>query len=285
MQAIAPTTTQRIVVPDPPSTLAERVRWAVTDGLTIARRNLSHIRRVPERLMGVTVQPIVFVVLFGYVFGSAIKVPGANYREFLMPGMFAMTMFGTIGSTAVGFAQDMSTGIIDRFRSLPMSRLAVMLGRSLSDLFEGLLGLAVIVACGIVVGWRPHGSMTDIVGAFALLLLIAFAMNWAGLFVGLSVRTPEVAQQVMFLIFLPITFLANTFVPTAGMSPVLRTIADWNPMSSFVAASRQLLGSPSVPSSAWPMLHPVVASLFWVVVILAIFVPLGLRRYQNATRT
>jgi ABC-2 type transport system permease protein len=284
MQAIA-TTSERIAVPEPPSTLGERLRWGLADGMTIARRNLSHIRRVPERLMNVTVQPIVFVVLFGYVFGSAIKVPGANYREFLMPGMFAMTMFGTIGSTAVGFAQDLSTGIMDRFRSLPMSRLAVMLGRSFSDLVESLLGLAVIVACGFVAGWRPHGGVADMAAALGLLLLIAFAMNWAGLFVGLSTRTPEVAQQVMFLIFLPITFLANTFVPTGGMSPVLRTIADWNPMSAFVAASRQLLGSPSVPSSAWPMLHPVVASLFWVVVILAIFVPLGLRRYQNATRS
>jgi ABC-2 type transport system permease protein len=282
---VATTSPTRIHVPEPPGTFAERMRWAWTDGLTIAKRNLSHIRRVPERLTGVTLQPIVFVFLFGYVFGSAISVPGESYRQFLMPGMFAMTMFGTIGATAVGFAQDTSTGIIDRFRSLPMSRVGVMLGRSLSDLAESSLGLTVIVACGLVVGWRPDAGVAAMVEGLALLLAIAFAMNWAGLYVGLSVRSPEVAQQVMFIVFLPVTFLANTFVPTSGMGPILQTIADWNPMSAFVAAERELLGSPNVPSTAWPMQHPVAASLMWIVVLLAVFVPLGVRKYQNATRS
>jgi ABC-2 type transport system permease protein len=274
-----------LTIPTPPKTRLGRLRWALADGLVVTRRNLTHIRRTPQKLFDVTIQPIILVFLFGYVFGSAITVPGGNYIEYVMPGVFAFTMLGTLAATAIGFADDMSKGIVDRFRSLPMSGSAMLLGRSASDLLESLLGLSVLLVCGLVAGWRPHNGLAETLGAFGLLALLAWAMNWAGVVLGLLIRTPEAANIIGGIMTLPIVFLSNTFVPTQSMSPWLRAIADWNPLSATVAACRELFGNPGIAptSNAWPLQHPVVASIGWSLLLLAVFIPLAMRVYRTAT--
>jgi len=276
-------------VPAPAATPLGRLRWALADGWTVARRNLSHVRRVPEKLLDVTLQPIIFVLLFAFVFGSAIAVPGGgSYREFLMAGIFAQTMAFAAATTAVSVATDMSKGLIDRFRSLPMARSAVLTGRTVADLVASLLGVTVMALCGLAVGWRAHNGLLPTLAAFGLLLLFGFAMTWLGTYIGLLVRAPETAQVLMFVVMFPLTFVANTFVPTAGMPTWLRTVADWNPLSAVVAACRQLFGNPTaaVPAAdlALPLQHPVLASLAWSLLILAVFVPLAVRRYRTMAR-
>jgi ABC-2 type transport system permease protein len=274
-----------IDVPAAPRTATSRLRWTLTDALLIARRNLSHIRRTPEKLLDVTVQPIIFVLLFGYVFGSAVSLPGnASYIDYLMPGIFVLTMVGTFGATAVGFAADMTHGVVDRFRSLPIADASILLGRTLADITEILLGLCVLTICGLVAGWRPHQDVFSTAAAFGLLLLLAFAMNWVGVFVGLSVRAPEAVTTIGTLILFPLMFLSNTFVPTQGMAPWLRTLAEWNPVSATVAAIRQLLGDANVAPrvDAWPLQYPIIASVGWSVLLLVIFVPLAIRQYRRA---
>jgi ABC-2 type transport system permease protein len=275
-----------LTLPAPPKTGLGRLRWALADGLVVTRRNLAHIRRTPQKLFDVTIQPIVFVFLFGYVFGSAIAVPGGGgYIEYVMPGIFVFTMMGTLTATAVGFADDLSNGIVDRFRSLPMASSAVLIGRSVSDLLESVLGLGVLLACGLVAGWRPHNSPIETLGAFGLLLLLAVAMNCVGVVLGLLVRTPEVVNIVGGMLLLPAVFLSNIFVPTQGMPTWLRTIADWNPLSATVAACRTLFGNPGAAqvSTAWPLQHPVVASVGWSLLLLAVLAPLAVRSYRTAT--
>jgi ABC transporter DrrB family efflux protein len=257
------------------------MRWTFADALTVARRNLSHLLRVPEKLLGFTLMPIVFVLLFGYVFGSAISVPGGNYRAYLMPGIFTMTLAGTLAGTAVGVAEDMAKGVIDRFRTLPMARSAVLLGGTLASLVESALGLVVLALCGLVAGWRTHHDVAHTLAAFGLLLLLGFAMNWVGTFLGLIVRSAASADAVAMLFFFPLSFIGNTFVPTQGMLPWLRTFADWNPLSATVAACRSLFGNPGAThATAWPLQHPVVASLGWSVLLLLVFIPLSVRRYR-----
>ncbi len=272
-------------LPAPATTPLSRLRWALADGLTITRSNLIHIRYIPEKLLDVTVQPIIFVLLFAYVFGSAIKVPGGgSYNQYLMPGIFVQSIVFGAMSTAVAVTELMGKGLIDRFRSLPMARSAVLTGQTVSDLIERTLGLVVMVACGLVVGWRAQDGVPHTLEAFGLLLLLGFAMIWVGVLVGLVVRTAETAQVVGFTVMFPLTFVANTFVPTQGMPTWLRTVAEWNPVSATVAACRQLFGGPGslATSTVWPLQHPIAASLAWSLLILIICAPLAVRRYRNA---
>jgi ABC transporter DrrB family efflux protein len=279
------TLSRPLSLPVPPATPFEQFRWAVLDGLVIARRNLTHIRHIPEKLSDVTIQPILFVVLFGYVFGSAIAIPGGNYREFLMAGMFAMTLFGTINSTAVGMSDDMSKGLVDRFRTLPMARSAVLIGRTLSDMLEACLGVTLLALTGLAVGWRAHEGVWHTLAAFALVLLFGFAMSCAGMFVGLTVRTPESAQSLGFVVFFPMIFLSNNFVPTDNMPTGLRQIADWSPISAVTAALRDLFGNPGAPTadSPWPLQHAALVSIAWSLAFVVVFLPLGVRKYLRAT--
>lgn len=268
-------------------TVPTRLRWAVADAMTVARRNIVHIVRVPESLTDVTIQPIIFVLLFGYVFGSAIAVPGeSDYIDYLMPALYTVTVLAAFTGIAVGMADDASKGIMDRFRSLPMARSAVLVGRSLANMLQSVLGLAVTVAAGFVVGWRPDAGLGYAIAGFALLLLLAFAMNWVGLFLGLVVRSSDSAQGVGMATFFPLMFIANTFVPIQGMPAWLRVIANWNPISSMVAATRELFGNAAAAptSNVWPLQHPVFAAVGWSAVLLAVFVPLALRRYRTAIR-
>jgi ABC-2 type transport system permease protein len=277
--------TTAIQAPAAPSTWADRIRWTLADGLTVVWRDLRHLKYQPGELVGALVFPAVMVLLFGYVFGSAIRVPGGNYREYLMPGLFAMTAFTGVIATTVIVAGDAAKGVMDRFRSMPMARLAVPFGQTGADTVTGAVGLAIMVGCGLAVGWRPHASAADVLAAVGLLVLLRYAVSWAGVFIGLTVRNEETADQLVPLIF-PVTMISNTFVPTTGMPAWLRVISDWNPVSALVAALRHLLGGSVAPggAGAWPLAHPVMASLLWAALLLALFVPLSVRRYATASR-
>lgn len=256
-----------------------------TQSLVLVRRNLTHIKRQPEMLMDVTVQPVMFVLLFAYVFGGSIQTANGNYREWLLPGIMGQTMTFASFIVAIGLTNDLQKGIIDRFRSLPISPAAVLVGRSLAGLLHSSIGVVVMALTGLIVGWRIRNGIGDAVLAFALLLLFGFAMIWLGILVGSAMRTVEAVNGVMFTTMFPITFLANTFAPTESMTSWLRTIAEWNPISALVQALRQLWGNvPGVdPDAAWPLRHAVPVSIGWSVLLAAVFAPLALRAYRRRT--
>ncbi len=258
---------------------------AIVDGHVVAKRNIIKIKRVPEVLVWVLMSPIMFVLLFAYVFGGAID-PGAgvNYREFLIGGIFAQTVVFGATFTGAGLAEDMSKGIIDRFRSLPMSRSAVLVGRTASDIVYNVLSIAIMSLTGLVVGWRIRGSVLDAIGAYLLLLLFAYAFSWVMAYVGLLVPSVEVINNASFMVIMPLTFVSNAFVPLETFPRFLQGFVEWNPVSALVQATRELFGNTSVSmSDAWPMQNPAVYTLLWVVVILAIFVPLSIRQYKRST--
>jgi ABC transporter DrrB family efflux protein len=260
----------------------------ISDSLVITRRNLIKVRRVPDLVVFATLSPIMFVLLFRYVFGSAIPIEGISYAEFLLPGIFAQTV--VFGSTITGtsLAEDLQKGLIDRFRSLPMARSAVLVGRTLSDVALNVVTIAVMMITGLLVGWRVHTSVLEAVAGVLVLLLFAYAMSWVMALVGLLVRTPEVVNNASFIVIFPLTFIANTFVPTDNFPAVLRVIADWNPVSAVVQAARDLFGNTApglVVPDAWSLQHPAWYVLIWVVLLLVVFVPLSVRTYQRvATR-
>lgn len=262
----------------------DRVRWAVNNTWVLARRSIARIAREPEQLADVTIQPVLFVLLFSYVFGSAIHLPGGgNYHQYLISGMFGMTMAGSAPGTAVGLTSDMATGLIDRFRALPVARSAVLAGRAAADLVTQMLGIAVLIATGAVVGWRIYNGVGDALLAVGLSLLFAFAMTWAGACAGMLLRSPEAAQAMAFIVFLPLTFLSNAFVPTQGMPPWLRTFANWNPLSAVAASCRTLFGgsNPAASIQAWPMQHPELAVVAWSVGLITIFAPTAIYLYRR----
>ncbi|HEX6936173.1 MAG TPA: ABC transporter permease [Actinomycetes bacterium] len=263
------------------STLVE----AAADAAVITKRNLIKIKRVPDLLVFTTMSPIMFVLLFAYVFGSAIDVPGVGYREFLIAGIFAQTV--VFGATFTGFslAEDLQKGVIDRFRSLPMAPSAVLFGRTFSDVVNNVISLVVMALAGLVVGWRIRSSVLEALAGFAIVLVFAYAISWVMAVVGLVVRTPEVVNNASFMVIFPLTFIANTFVPTNDLPGPLKAFANWNPVSSVTQAARELFGntSPALPApDAWPMQHPVAYTLIWVVLILVVFVPLATRMYRKA---
>jgi ABC-type multidrug transport system permease subunit len=258
---------------------------ALGDGAVVAKRNLIKIKRVPDLLVFSTLSPIMFVLLFAYVFGSAIEVPGVDYREFLMAGIFSQTVLFGASITGSGLAEDIQKGIIDRFRSLPMARSAVLIGRTTSDLVNNALVIVVMSLTGLVVGWRIHSSVWEALAGFGLLLLFAYAFSWGMAIVGLMVRSPEVFNNASFIAIFPLTFIANTFVGTTNLPGVLKTVAEWNPVSAVTQAARELFGNtnPAVPlPDAWPLRHSVLASLLWIAVFLVVFVPLAIRQYRRA---
>ena len=262
---------------------AAAARQTLLETRLLAGRSLRQIPRIPEKLADVTIQPIIFTLLFAYVFGSAISVPGGgSYREYLIAGMFAQSMFGPVMGIAVGMAEDMRTGIVDRFRALPISRVAVLSGRALSELVQVLLGLAVFTVCGLVVGWEPHGSVVETAAAYGLLILWALAGIWIGTLLGMFVRDAESAQTIGFTVLFPMMFLSAIFVPIAGLPTPLRQIAEYNPLSAVAAALRELFHNPSSSvSDAWPLTHSVLATILWSVGIIALFAPLAVHRFRR----
>jgi ABC-2 type transport system permease protein len=263
-----------------------RVGQAVRDGLLVAWRNLKRVPRIPELAIFAILQSIMFVLLFAFVFGGAIPLPGGgSYREYLMPGIFAQTIVFAAATTAIGMTDDINKGIIDRFRSLPMARSAVLTGRTLSDVVYNGGILIVLMLSGFVVGWTVRTGIPELVAGVALLLLFAFAMAWIGVWLGLSVPTVEVAQQVSFTVIFPITFVSNVFVPIETLPDFLKPVAEWNPTSTLTASLRELWGNPNpFVSDSFPGQHPILVTLIWVVIILAIFAPLGVRKYRLMSR-
>ena len=258
---------------------------AVSDGLVVAKRNMIKIKRVPDLLVFTTVQPIIFVVLFASVFGGAIAVQGSNYREFLIAGIFAQTVVFGATITGAGLADDMQKGIIDRFRSLPMSPSAVLFGRTLSDVVNNVLTMVVMALTGLAVGWRIRTSVLEALGGFLILLAFAYAFSWVMAMVGLLAPSPEVVNNGAFVIIFPLTFVANTFVPITTLAEPLRTFAEWNPVSAVTEAARQLFGNipPGTPTSdSWAMQHPATYTLIWSLAILVIFVPLSTWQFRRS---
>jgi ABC transporter DrrB family efflux protein len=266
------------------------IRQAASDGLLVTWRNLKRIPRIPELAIFAIVQTLVFVFLFAFVFGGAIPIPGYEnnpnaYREFLMPGIFAQTIVFAAATTAIGMTDDVNKGIIDRFRSLPMARSAVLTGRALSDVVYNGGILVVLILSGLAVGWTVHTGFPALLGGVALMLLFAFAMSWLGIWMGLNVPSVEVAQQVIFTVLFPITFISNVFVPPQSLPSWLQPIAEWNPTSTLTGSLREMWGNPNpYASDSFPSQEPVLVTLIWVVVIIAIFGPLGVRRYRSMSR-
>ena len=261
-------------------------RQALSDGLIVTWRNLKRIPRIPELAIFAILQSIMFVLLFAFVFGGAIPLPGGgNYREFLMPGIFAQTIVFAAATTTIGMTDDVNKGILDRFRSLPMARSAVLIGRAVSDVAYNGGILIVLMLSGLFVGWTIRTGIAELLAGVGLLLLFAFAMSWLGIWLGLSVPTVEVAQQVGFTVLFPITFVSNVFVPPSTLPDWLRVFAEWNPTSTLSASLRELWGNPNpFASDSFPSQEPILVTLIWVVVIIAVFGPLGVRRYRSMSR-
>ena len=253
----------------------------VSDGLVIAWRALKRVPRIPELAIFAILQSIMFVVLFAFVFGGAIPLPGGgSYREYLMPGIYIQTLTFASITTAIAFADDMTKGIIDRFRSLPMARSAVLSGRTFADVVYTTGILVVLMLSGLVVGWRVHSSVGDFLLAVLLMIFFTYAMAWVGVLLGLVAPTVETVQQLF-----PLTFLSNAFVPTATLPAVLQPIAEWNPVSCLTQATRELFGNPSpYPTGSFPSEHPFLLSILWTVGILVVFAPMAVRRYRAIDR-
>jgi ABC-2 type transport system permease protein len=265
----------------------DRSGWrpVLSDSLLFARRNLEHIRQIPEKLLDVTMQPVMFVLLFTYVFGGAIVVAGGSYREYIIAGILVQSLcFGMVGP-ATSIATDMDDGMVDRFRSLPTTSAAYLLGHYLAQLAGLTLAMAISLLTGLVVGWRPQESLPSVLAAFVLLGLFATAMVWVGTWIGLKVRAPDAVMGVAFVVIFPLTFISNAFVPIVSLPSGLQQFALWNPISVMVQAVRQLFGNPVSPltSSSWPMEHAVPAAFLSCAVILLIAVPASLRRYAVRT--
>jgi ABC-2 type transport system permease protein len=258
----------------------------VRDGLIVMWRNLKRIPRIPELAIFAILQSIMFVVLFSVIFGGAIPIPGGgNYNEFLIPGIFAQTIVFACGTTAIGITDDSQKGIIDRFRSLPMARSAFLSGRSLADVIYNAGILVVLVLSGLLVGWTVRTGIGGFVAGIALLLLFAFAMSWLGIFLGLNVPTVEVANQVIFTVLFPITFVSNVFVPPQTLPDWIQPFAEWNPTSTLTASLRDLWGNPNpYATGSFPSENPVLVTLGWVALFLVVFGPLAVRRYRSLNR-
>ena len=267
--------------------------WGIHDGLVVGRRNLIQTIRVPELLFFSLVQPVIFVLLFAFVFGGAIPIPGAEpgaapdpnvYREYLMPGIFGQTVAFAAAASTIGLAEDMHKGLIDRFRSLPMSTGAVLFGRTFADAARQILVLTVLAITGYLVGWRINDGVVNAAFAFALLLFFAYTISWIGSWIGLYMPNPETANTAGLVWLFPLTFLSNAFVPITAMPDWLQPIAQWNPISSLVLASRDLFGNPTgIIGDAWAQQNPILYTVISCAVLIAIFAPLSIRRDRRTT--
>ncbi|GLZ43114.1 ABC transporter permease [Actinokineospora sp. NBRC 105648] len=255
------------------------------DSGVVTWRNLMNVRRQPDLLLGATLQPIMFVLLFAFVFGNSIGDDPGAYREFLMGGIFAQTVAFNSAYTTIGMAADLEKGVIDRFRSLPMSRAAVLIGRTTSDLVVSALGLLVMSVCGLLVGWRIRGSVLDAVFGYGVLLLFSFAVSWVGAWVGMVSGSVQVAQSAGFIWMFPVTFISSAFVSASSMPGPLKAFAEWNPVTAVADAARELFGNKRAgvlgQSDAWPAQHSVLYATLSCVVLLVVFTPIAVAKYRK----
>jgi ABC-2 type transport system permease protein len=265
-----------------PTNAVARLRWTLVDGWTLIRREFWHMKAEPIQIVLPLVFSAALVLLFGYVFGSSIAVPnGGNYREYLMPGLFVMASATPAMINATSVAREKSKGVMDRFRSMPMARIAMPFGKTGSDIAIGVIALAMASVVGLAVGWRPHEGLVRTVEAFALLIFFRYAMSWVGVHLGLAAKSETLEN--LGPLFFPFIMISNAFVPTTRMPEWLRTIAEWNPISAITQATRVLFGNPGVTNpAALPLRYPISASLIWTVLILVVFAALAVRRYVTA---
>ena len=259
---------------------------AFKDTMVITQRQLRLLTRVPEVLIFSTIQPVMFVLLFRYVFGGSIDTgqPG-GYVQLLMPGIFVQTVAFTLAGTASGLAEDLKKGLIDRFRSLPISQSALVVGRTLGDSLLNIVVLAVMGIAGYIVGWRPSSGVINVAIGFIFLLLFGYALSWVGIYVGLSASDARVVQNVSFIVTFPLTFLSNAFAPTTGMPRALQYFAEWNPVSTMVVACRELFGLENqfgATAGSFPSENPLLTSFIYMLIIMAIFIPISVRKYKRA---
>ena len=259
------------------------------DTWVIARRGITHMKRQPEVLSDATIQPIMFVLLFAFVFGGAITVPdGGSYKEFLMGGIFAQTIFFGCFGVAMALAHDRGNQAIDRFHSLPIPRASVLAGHAVANLVKSFLPIILMSVTGFLVGWRIHAGALDILAAYGLMVAFSFAVIWIGVLLGSLVQTPEGVQGIAFVAIFPLTFVASTFVPTDTLPDVLRVFAEWNPVSALANALRDLFGNPGGTfgaDAAWPLRHAIPYTLMWAAGIVAVCAPLAVRAYQRSIRS
>jgi ABC transporter DrrB family efflux protein len=269
------------------SGLAERGWLAarVHDVVVLTRRNLVHITREPLQLSDVTIQPVLFTLLFIYVWGSGVPIQGGSYKDFAIAGLILLNLTTSSMGTAVGLVTDLTTGAIDRFRTLPIWRSAVLVGRSVADLLSSALCVTIVALVGLAIGWRTTTSLGSVLAGFGIALLFAYALSWACACLGIVSKGPESAQGLGFIVIFPLAFVSNALVPATGMPTWLQTIADWNPVSAVTAALRTLWGNPNPSASlpAWPMQHPVAAALAWSIGMLVVFAPLAAHLFRRRT--
>jgi ABC-2 type transport system permease protein len=266
-----------------PASNIQPSRWR--NVATMTRRNIIHVRREPAQLSDVTAQPVLFTMLFIFVFGAGVTIAGGSYKDFALAGLLTLNLTTSAMGTAVGLSTDLSTGVIDRFRTLPLWRSSILVGRTIADLMAATLCVTIVAITGLAVGWRPDASIISVLGGFGVALLFSYAISWACACLGLVSPGPESAQGVGLLVLFPLAFVSNSMVPTQGMPWILRVIADWNPVSAVTAACRSLFGNPNPSSTihAWPMQHPVLAALAWSVLLIAVFAPLASYLFRRRT--
>ena len=257
---------------------------AIADGWVMTNRYLQHVVRSPEQIIIFFSLPIMFTLVFGYVFGSGMAVSGDAYREFLLPGVFVMTQLYGLGATATAVSTDISRGVVDRFRSMPTARSALMVGRSVADLARAVLEMTVLLVCGLLVGWQWHRGAGAALAAVGLVLLLRLALTWVGIFLGSVVPNPDTVSLIVFPLAFPLTALSNVFVPPEQMPAWLGAVAGWNPVSATVAAARDLFGNPGTTGGSWPAEHALLLAVAWPLVLVAVFAPLAVRRYRRLGR-
>jgi ABC-2 type transport system permease protein len=271
--------------PPGPGVVRRGTEW-LRDVSVLTRRNLLHVRREPAQMSDATVQPLLFTVLFVYIFGAAMVLPGGgSYKDFAIGGLVTMNLSTATMGTAVGLSSDLSTGIISRFRTLPMARSAILAGRTLSDLLSSVLCGSIVLLTGLAIGWRPDHGVLGVFAGLGVAVLFAYALSWFCACIGLMVSDPESAQAVGLVILFPLAFVSSCFVPTQGLPTVMRVIADWNPVSAVAASCRELFGNPNPAAltDSFPAQHPVLIALLWSVAIIAVCAPVASRLLQKRT--
>lgn len=260
-----------------------RYQWstALPDMAALCGRHLRHLRRSPGRFVGITMNPLVILFAMGYLFRRSILVPGSdNYVEFLLAGVAAQVALASVGPTAIGVNLDLREGLIDRFRSLPISRASVLIGRTLADLLVSVGALMIVVLVGLALGWRPHTGVGSVLAGLGLLVWFIYVMLWVGVVLGLALHQPETIDSVGALVLVISSFLSSAFLPVQGLPVWVRPIAEWNPVSAVVSACRQLFGNPATAPDGFAGQHPLVVASIMLTVLLVVLIPFADRRYR-----